>query len=125
MIAEDNLINQKLAIRVLSKLGYNPEIANNGKEAVLMVQEKFYDVILMDMLMPEMDGLEATREIRSTAIRQPQIIAMTANALPEDKDTCLKARMNAYISKPIKLEILVNCLKATANKVKYQASDAS
>jgi signal transduction histidine kinase/DNA-binding response OmpR family regulator len=118
LIAEDNLINQKLAIRVLSKLGYNPEIANNGKEAVEMLQERFYDVILMDMLMPEMDGLEATRTIRSKPDRQPQIIAMTANALPEDREICLKAGMNEYISKPIKLEILVDMLKLTANKLK-------
>jgi CheY-like chemotaxis protein len=114
LIAEDNLINQKLAVRVLTKLGYDPEIANHGKEAVEMQGSKGYDVILMDMLMPEMDGIEATKAIRKTLKNQPQIVAMTANALPEDREACLKAGMNDYISKPIKLEILVDILKKTS-----------
>jgi CheY-like chemotaxis protein len=117
LIAEDNLINQKLAMRILSKLGYTPEIANNGREAVNMLNERPYDVILMDMLMPEMDGLEATRIIRTTSAYQPQIIAMTANAMPEDREACIKAGMNEYISKPIALEILVKILKSTADKL--------
>ena len=120
LIAEDNLINQKLAIRVLNKLGYSPEIANNGKEAVSMLQQNNYDVILMDMLMPEMDGLEATRVIRALDGKQPQIVAMTANALPEDREACLKAGMDDYISKPIKLEVLVDILKKTGLLVKAE-----
>jgi CheY-like chemotaxis protein len=118
LIAEDNLINQKLAMRVLNKLGYQPDIANNGKEAVEMLHERAYNVVLMDMLMPEMDGLEATRVIRASALTQPQIVAMTANALPEDREACLKAGMDDYISKPIKLEILVSVLEKTANLLK-------
>jgi len=114
LIAEDNLINQKLALRILNKLGYQPELANNGKEAVEMQMEKSYDVILMDMLMPEMDGLEATKSIRSSNLKQPKIVAMTANALPEDREACLKAGMDDYISKPIKLEDLMDALKKTA-----------
>ncbi|WP_423147333.1 response regulator [Rubrolithibacter danxiaensis] len=114
LIAEDNLINQKLATRVLNKLGYRPEIAANGLEAVEMQNEKGYQVILMDMLMPEMDGLEATRIIRQTAATQPQIVAMTANALPEDKELCLQSGMNDYISKPINLEELTRILRKTA-----------
>ena len=117
LIAEDNLINQKLAMRVLNKLGYDPKIANNGREAVEMQTDKPFDVILMDMLMPEMDGLQATKAIRNTDIIQPQIVAMTANALPEDRTACLLAGMDDYISKPIKLEILMDVLKETAGKV--------
>ncbi|MFD2164241.1 two-component regulator propeller domain-containing protein [Paradesertivirga mongoliensis] len=114
LLAEDNLINQKLAMKVLSKLGYLPELANNGREAVDMLKIKAFHVILMDMLMPEMDGLEATAYIRKNSIHQPAIIAMTANALPEDREACLKAGMNDYITKPISLEILVQALKQVA-----------
>ena len=122
LIAEDNMINQKLAMRVLNKLGYDPKIANNGKEAVDMQTATPFDVILMDMLMPEMDGLQATRTIRNSVTTvQPQIVAMTANALPEDRTACLQAGMNDYISKPIKLEILMEVLKQTASIVVSKA----
>jgi CheY-like chemotaxis protein len=114
LLAEDNMINQKLATRVLNKLGYQIEIANNGREAVDMLAKTDYDVVLMDMQMPEMDGLEATRYIRKNNSYQPVIIAMTANALPEDRVNCLEAGMNDYISKPINLETLVKILKETA-----------
>ncbi len=117
LLAEDNLINQKLATRVLNKLGFEIEIAGNGRQAVDMLNEKAYDVILMDVLMPEMDGLEATRYIRKNSTHQPIIVAMTANALPEDREECIKAGMNDYISKPINLEILVRILQETAEKV--------
>jgi signal transduction histidine kinase/CheY-like chemotaxis protein/ligand-binding sensor domain-containing protein len=117
LIAEDNIINQKLAVRVLSKLGYEPQIANNGKEAIDMHAAKPFDVILMDILMPEMNGLQATKIIRETMSVQPQIVAMTANALAEDRAVCMEAGMNDYISKPIKLEILIEVLKQTAGKV--------
>ncbi len=117
LVAEDNAINQKVAMRVLSKLGYEPQIANNGKEAVAMHLAKPFDMILMDILMPEMDGLQATKIIRETIGVQPEIVAMTANALPEDRAFCLEAGMNDYISKPIKLEILIEVLKQTAAKV--------
>lgn len=122
LLAEDNLINQKLAMKVLSKLGYTPELANNGKEAVEKLLLKEYDIILMDMLMPEMDGLEATVHIRKNSLYQPVIIAMTANALPEDREACLNAGMNDYITKPISLEILVKTLQQVAeNYYKTQA----
>ncbi|EOR94681.1 sensory box histidine kinase/response regulator [Arcticibacter svalbardensis MN12-7] len=120
LIAEDNLINQKLALTILKKLGYKPQVANNGKDAVDMLSINDYDIILMDILMPEMDGLEATSIIRSSFEKQPQIVAMTANALPEDREICLKAGMNEYISKPIKLEILMDILKQTASKILTQ-----
>ena len=121
LLAEDNLINQKLATRVLSKLGYSIDIAENGKIAVDMLGEKSYDIILMDVQMPEMDGLEASRYIRQTNVKQPVIIAMTANAMPEDRETCLQAGMNDYISKPINLEILVEKL-ANTYQLKYESS---
>ncbi|WP_026899261.1 hybrid sensor histidine kinase/response regulator [Daejeonella oryzae] len=114
LIAEDNLINQKLATRILYKLGYKTVVANNGLEAVEMLKKTPFDVILMDMQMPEMDGLEATAMIRKTSDHQPQIIAMTANALPEDREACIQSGMNNYISKPINLEILVDILRDTA-----------
>ncbi|MBC7913977.1 MAG: response regulator [Pyrinomonadaceae bacterium] len=117
LIAEDNLINQKLAIRVLNKLGYDPKLANNGKEAVEMVEAHPYQVILMDMLMPEMDGLEATQTIRNNGKHQPVIIAMTANVLPEDKEACFKAGMSGFISKPFKLESLTEILIETSKEL--------
>ncbi|WP_423146570.1 two-component regulator propeller domain-containing protein [Rubrolithibacter danxiaensis] len=117
LLAEDNLINQKLAIRVLNKLGYEVDLANNGKEAVDMLNEKTYDVILMDILMPEMDGLEATKYIRQNAAHQPLIVAMTANALSQDRDECLHAGMDDYISKPINLEELMRILMESSEKV--------
>jgi CheY-like chemotaxis protein len=120
LLAEDNLINQKLAMKVLSKLGFTPDLANNGREAVEMLKLKPYTVILMDMLMPEMDGLEATYHIRQHSEYQPIIIAMTANALPEDRDACMKAGMDDYITKPISLEILVKALQQVSQKF-YEA----
>jgi len=111
LIAEDNPINQKLIERVLVKLGFQADITQNGYEAVQSVIEKRYDVVLMDIQMPEMDGLEATRNIRNLNIPQPYIIAMTANALTEDREICINHGMDSYISKPMNLDILVSILK--------------
>ncbi|MBC7915925.1 MAG: response regulator, partial [Pyrinomonadaceae bacterium] len=116
LVAEDNLINQKLIIRVLNKLGYSPELACNGLEAVQALEKNFFEVVLMDVQMPEMDGLEATRQIRKVFERQPVIVAMTANAMVEDKDACLLAGMNHYISKPIAIEELLKVLIETSKK---------
>ena len=119
LVAEDNLINQKLALKVLDKLGYKASLASNGKEAVDMAGEQKYDVILMDVLMPEIDGLEATRLIRKQQEWQPKIVAVTANAMAEDREACLKAGMDNYISKPFDLETLVKVLKdISTNKLK-------
>ena len=115
MIAEDNLINQKLIIKVLNKLGYDPQLANNGREAVDMLNVEFFDIVFMDMQMPELDGLEATRLIRQTMERQPKIVAMTANAMVEDREECLNAGMDHYISKPIKLQELIDYLQKIAS----------
>lgn len=114
LLAEDNPINQKLAIRVLSKLGYNAEVAQNGIEVIEKFDEQFYDVILMDIQMPEMDGLEATRLIRAKQYHQPVIISMTANVMAEDKEACRLAGMDDYISKPIKIDVLVSVLEKWA-----------
>lgn len=117
LIAEDNLVNQKLAIRVLEKLGYQPDLAKNGKEAVAAVQHKYYDIILMDIQMPELDGMEATRQIRKNANYQPVIIALTANAMQGDKESCLKAKMDDYMHKPFQLAQLSDTLRQWAIKL--------
>lgn len=118
LIAEDNRINQKLTMKVLSKLGYNPDIAQDGKEVLEEVSKVNYDLILMDVQMPEMDGLEATRMVRTCLSVQPVIIAMTANTMQGDREDCLQAGMDDYISKPVHLEELVIMLEKWALKVK-------
>jgi two-component system, sensor histidine kinase and response regulator len=111
LVAEDNLINQQLVLQILMKLGYKPKMVENGKEAVEAMQQKNYDLILMDMQMPEMDGLEATRVIRRSPIPQPTIIALTANSMKGDEEDCLKAGMDDYLAKPVKLEWLIGMLE--------------
>jgi CheY-like chemotaxis protein len=110
LIAEDNPVNQTLAVRTLEKLGYETSVAENGLIALQELERGTYDMILMDVQMPEMDGLEATRLIRQNPSLQPIIIAMTANAMKEDKEACLQAGMDDYISKPIRMEQLVQTL---------------
>ncbi len=117
MVAEDNQINQKLILKVLERLGYTASLAETGKEAIEMLNQQYHDVILMDMQMPEMDGLEATRHIRKNNARQPAIVALTANAMAEDREECFKAGMDDYISKPIKIEKLIAILQQTATQV--------
>jgi len=122
LLAEDNLVNQKLAVRTLSKLGYQQiDIAQNGLEVIAKCEGQSYDLILMDVQMPEMDGLEATRKIRLKDFQQPVIVAMTANAMSEDKGACLKAGMDDYISKPIKLQIVVSMLEKWALYIDQRA----
>ena len=118
LIAEDNLINQKIATKILTKLGYQPSLANNGKEALETVSNEHYDVILMDVQMPEMDGLEATRMIRTCLEIQPVIIAMTANVMQGDKDDCIQAGMDDYMSKPIDMKELLSQLEKWALVIK-------
>ena len=111
LIAEDNPLNQELTKRVLGKLGYKADVANNGKEVLEVVSNTHYDLILMDIEMPQMDGLEASRMIRLCLTAQPVIIAMTANSLPGDRQKCLDSGMEDYISKPVHLEELVLLLE--------------
>jgi len=116
LVAEDNVINQQVALSFLERLGYRADVAANGLEVLSSLQRQPYDVVLMDVQMPEMDGLEATRRIRQLlppdlpARAQPRIVAMTANALKEDCDICLAAGMDDYLSKPIQPEELVRAL---------------
>jgi signal transduction histidine kinase/CheY-like chemotaxis protein len=120
LIAEDNMVNQKLAVRILNKLGYQAAVANNGKLALDALQQQEYELVLMDVQMPEMDGLEATRAIRQQLAVQPIIIAMTANAMQGDREECLRAGMDDYLSKPIKLEELVKVLEKWALQVQHK-----
>jgi PAS domain S-box-containing protein len=112
LLAEDNAVNQKLALRLLSQMGYRADVAANGLEVIKSLERQAYDVILMDVQMPEMDGLEATRQIRQKPPRpeRPHIIAMTANAMQGDREICLEAGMDDYVSKPIRVEELVTAL---------------
>jgi signal transduction histidine kinase/ActR/RegA family two-component response regulator len=107
LIAEDNLINQMVISKILVKLGYHPTIANTGLQVLSKVRQQRFDLILMDIQMPEMDGLEATRQIRASNMFQPTIIAMTANVMQSDKDECMNAGMDDFISKPIRTERLL------------------
>ncbi|AFZ03003.1 PAS domain-containing hybrid sensor histidine kinase/response regulator [Calothrix sp. PCC 6303] len=113
LLAEDNLVNQKVALLVLKKIGYHADIANNGLEVLKALQQQTYDVVLMDVQMPEMDGLTATREIcqKWSNSERPRIIALTANAMPGDREICLNAGMDDYITKPIRVEKLQTALR--------------
>jgi PAS domain S-box-containing protein len=112
LLVEDNAVNQTLALLLLKKISYQADVAGNGVEALAALSNQAYDVVLMDVQMPEMDGLEATRRINAQwpADRRPRIIAMTANALASDRDACLAAGMDDYVAKPIRLEELTAAL---------------
>ncbi len=113
LLAEDNLVNQKLAMRLLEQMGYRADLASNGVEAVESVARQTYDVVLMDVQMPEMDGLEASRRITrdKPPNQRPRIIAMTANAMQGDREMCIAAGMDDYIPKPIRVPKLIEALK--------------
>lgn len=113
LLAEDNKVNQKLANAILTKAGYTLDIVNNGREAINLftASPEKYHAILMDIQMPEMDGLTATRKIRQAGYCDIPIIAMTANAMKGDRELCLEAGMSDYISKPIKREIVYSVLE--------------
>ena len=113
LLAEDNVVNQKLALRLLERMGYRADVAANGLEAVAAIERQPYDVVLMDVQMPEMDGFEASREIvrRWPGDRRPRIVAMTANAMQGDQELCRAAGMDDYVAKPIRVEELVAALE--------------
>lgn len=116
LIAEDNLINMKLITTVLGKFGYTVDTAENGKVAVEKYQMNTYDLIFMDVLMPVMDGFEATKRIREENKSRPRIIAMTANALHEDRFRCIEAGMDDYLSKPFDIPLLLKALEESSLK---------
>jgi PAS domain S-box-containing protein len=123
LLAEDNLVNQKVALRILEQSGYRADIASNGKETIESVARQPYDVILMDVQMPEMDGLEATRQILARWPKKedrPSIIAMTADAMESDREMCLAAGMDNYVAKPIRVPELMAALKKV--KARKQAN---
>lgn len=112
LLAEDNVVNQKLALKLLEQMGYRADVASNGIETIQSVERQTYDVILMDVQMPEMDGLEATRQIVARwKENRPHIIGLTANAMQGDREMCLEAGMNNYIPKPIRVVELVDALR--------------
>ncbi|HKB87011.1 MAG TPA: response regulator, partial [Ignavibacteriaceae bacterium] len=112
LLAEDNAVNQKVALKMLERLGYRGDIAANGLEVLDAIQKIHYDLVLMDMYMPEMDGIETSRLIVSAIPRekQPVIIAMTANNIEENKEACLAAGMSDFLQKPMTQELLRDCL---------------
>jgi signal transduction histidine kinase/CheY-like chemotaxis protein len=125
LLAEDNDINQKLTMKVLTKLGYKASLAQNGKEVLEMADIEQYDLILMDVQMPVMDGLEATRMLRLCLNRQPVIIAMTANAMEGDQDACIQAGMDDYISKPVEITALLKRLEKWGSAIKARKLGAA
>ena len=118
LLAEDNIVNQKVALHVLQSMGYRADVANNGLEALEALHNQSYDVVLMDVQMPHLDGLAATRRICQEWSKpsRPRIIAMTANAMQGDREECLKAGMDDYISKPIRVEELIQALSKCQSK---------
>jgi len=129
LLAEDNLINQKMALLILSKMGYRADLAANGLEVIDALMRQKYDVVLMDVQMPEMDGLAATKFILKQwpqKIDRPRIIAMTASARQEDKDMCLAVGMDEYVSKPIHIKELQQVLeKCHSSKPEIKILDES
>src|SRR5262249_3276209 len=113
LLADDNPINQKVGLSVLQKLGYRADLANNGLETLKALEQKPYDVLFLDVQMPEMDGLETARQIcqRWPRERRPCIIAMTGNALMGDREKCLAAGMDDYISKPVRIGELQSAIE--------------
>jgi signal transduction histidine kinase/CheY-like chemotaxis protein len=118
LLAEDNAVNQKVALLILKSMGYRADVASNGFEVLTALQRQSYDVILMDVQMPQMDGLETARRIHSTyRVNQcPRIIALTANAMQGDRDKCLAAGMDGYLTKPLRPEELRSALIKTASR---------
>ena len=114
LVAEDNVFNQQVIFHILDKMGYQPDMTENGQQTIEAAQKQPYDIILMDMQMPEVDGLEATRIIRKTLQQQPIIIALTANTMQGDEEECRNAGMNDYITKPVHLDDLISKLEKWA-----------
>jgi CheY-like chemotaxis protein len=112
LVAEDNMVNQMVAMGFLEELGYDAHLAADGREALLLMEKGVYDAVLMDCHMPEMDGFQATRELRrrEPSGRRTPVIAMTAGVLDEDRERCLAAGMDDFVAKPVDLEDLRSTL---------------
>jgi signal transduction histidine kinase/CheY-like chemotaxis protein/HPt (histidine-containing phosphotransfer) domain-containing protein len=124
LLTEDNPVNQKLALRLLEKMGYRADVAGNGIEAIQAVERQTYDLILMDVQMPEMDGLEATRQIVSREPHdRPRIVAMTADAMQGDREKCIEAGMDEYLTKPIRTGELVAAIQRVSRREGSHGSD--
>ncbi|NKB35260.1 MAG: response regulator [Pseudomonadales bacterium] len=124
LLAEDNIVNQKVALHMLERLGARADIVSNGKEAIDMLKHRDYDFVLMDMQMPEIDGVEATTIIRqNTAAHQPYIIAMTANAMLEDQQKCMEAGMDDFIAKPMRLDDVYQSLASALRVIDFDSKN--
>ena len=117
LVAEDNAVNRLIAGRLLHRFGVNPDLVEDGHQAVATAVAGSYDLVLMDVQMPGLDGMEAARQIRASAGTQPRIVALTAHVLPEDRDACLKAGMDGFLSKPLELHALARLLEDVAAKL--------
>jgi len=120
LVAEDNPVNLKVVTRTLGRMGYRPDIAGSGLEVLDALQLNRYDLILMDIQMPDMDGIEGTKIIRALhpGGQNPRIVAMTAHAMNGDKERCFEAGMDDYLSKPIRVEELVSVLERSSLSLK-------
>jgi two-component system sensor histidine kinase/response regulator len=120
LVVEDNVVNQKVALRILLQFGYEADLATNGKEALDVLEQQKYDLVFMDMQMPEMDGLEATQRIcaRYQSPDRPYIVAMTANAMKEDHAQCLAAGMDDYLSKPIRTDEIKAAIERAGERLR-------
>jgi CheY-like chemotaxis protein len=126
LLAEDNVINQKVALRLLERLGYRADVVSNGLEVLEALKRQWYDVILMDVQMPEMDGIEAMQTIRRIwpVEQQPHIIAVTAHALQGQRERLLQAGMDDYISKPVRLDALITGLTSASSQIQQSSRHA-
>ncbi|MEN9217047.1 MAG: response regulator, partial [Gloeomargarita sp. HHBFW_bins_162] len=120
LLAEDNVVNQKVALGQLRQLGYRADVANNGVEVLKLLKSNTYDIILMDCQMPDLDGYETSRQIRQSSLPQPVIIALTAHVMKDDRDKCLAAGMDDYLSKPIDREHLGAALRQWGERITAQ-----
>ena len=113
LLAEDNVVNQKVAVRILKRLGIDARVVANGLEALQAVRRDYYDIVFMDVQMPEMDGLEATRCIRldEGIVHKPYIIAMTAAATQLDREMCIEVGMDDFVAKPVRIEDISQALE--------------
>ena len=128
LLAEDNEVNQKLAVRILEKRGYTVTVANNGREALAALERQNFDLMLMDVQMPEMGGFEATAAIRERERRTQThlpIVAMTAHAMKGDRERCLEAGMDGYVTKPIQPELLFDTIQAFLPLVPVSAAEVT